>query len=108
MDKKIKSTLSPLQRSRLIKITILLSVFAVTWLLFAPNMGILSMQEERSRLEELHQQKARLEQENAALREQIERIESDIEYFERIAREKHGLIRKNEILFDFEKSKDKK
>ena len=108
MDKKIKSTLSPLQRSRLIKISILLSVCAVTWLLFAPDMGIISMQKERARLEELHQQKARLEKENAALREEIERIESDIEYFERIAREKHGLIRKNEILFDFDKGDDKK
>ncbi len=108
MKKKIKSTLSPLQRSRLVKIMVILIIVAVSWLLFAPEMGLISMHRERSRLEALQQQKNSLEQENAALRQEIERIENDIEYFEKIAREKHGLLKKNEILFDFGEDSKKK
>jgi len=80
---------------------VILVIVAVAWLLLAPEMGLISMQRERSQLEALEQQKSRLEQENAALRQEIERIESDIEYFEKIAREQHGLLKKNEMLFDF-------
>jgi cell division protein FtsB len=101
MKKKIKSTLSPLQRSRFVKIVVVLVFLAVSWLLLAPEMGLFSMHREHSRLEALQQQKSTLEQENAALRQEIERIESDIKYFEKIAREKHGLLKKNEMLFDF-------
>lgn len=108
MKKKIKSNLSPLQRSRLIKIVVILVVIAVSWLLLAPEMGLISMHRERSRLEALEQQKTRLEQENAALLQEIERIESDIEYFEKIAREKHGLLKKNEMLFDFGEDNNRK
>ena len=101
MKKKIKSTLSPLQRSRLVKILVILVIFAVSWLLLAPEMGLITLHREQNRLEALQQQKTRLEQENAALRQEIDRIESDIQYFEKIAREKHGLLKKNEMLFDF-------
>ena len=65
------------------------------------------MQRERSRLEALQQQKVQLEQENAVLRQEIERIEGDIQYLEELAREKHGLLRKNEMLFDFGEDNNK-
>lgn len=87
---------------------VILVIIAVSWLLLAPEMGLISMHRERSRLEALEQQKTRLEQENAALRQEIERIESDIEYFEKIAREKHGLLKKNEMLFDFGEDNNRK
>ena len=80
---------------------VVLGILAVAWLLLAPEMGLISLHREQSRLEALQQQKSTLEQENAALRQEIERIESDIKYFEKIAREKHGLLKKNEMLFDF-------
>ena len=107
MKKKIKRNLSPLQRSRLIKIVVILVIIAVSWLFLAPDMGLISMHRERNRLEALEQRKTRLEQENAALRQEIERIEGDIEYFEKIAREKHGLLKKNEMLFDFGEDNNK-
>ncbi|MDJ0624272.1 MAG: septum formation initiator family protein [Desulfocapsaceae bacterium] len=101
MKKKIHSKLSPLQRSRLMKVVAILVVLALSWLLFAPEMGFITVQKERSRLEALRQQKQELEQQNAALQQEIDKIYSDIEYFERLAREKHGLLKKNEMLFDF-------
>lgn len=101
MKKKIHSKLSPLQRSRLMKVITILLFLALSWLLFAPEMGVISVQKERSRLEALRQQKQELREQNAALQQEIDKIYSDIEYFERLAREKHGLLKKNEMLFDF-------
>lgn len=101
MKKKIHSKLSPLQQSRFIKIVAILIVIAFLWLLFAPGMGLVSIYQEHSRLETLRQQKMSLEQQNAALQQEIDKINSDIEYFERLAREKHGLLKKNETLFNF-------
>lgn len=101
MKKKIHSKLSPLQQSRFKRTVAILLVVALAWLLFAPGMGLISVQQERSRLEALRQQQKDLEEQNASLQEEIEKIESDIEYFERLAREKHGLLKKNEVLFDF-------
>ena len=106
MKKKIHSKLSPLQRSRLIKVVAVLIVLALSWLLFAPEMGLISLQKERNRLEALRQQKQELEQQNAALQQEIDKIYSDIDYFERLAREKHGLLKKNEMLFDFGENGD--
>ena len=103
MKSRPKKPLSPLQRSRLVKILLILACAALLWIVFAPNMGLLSVKRENDRLQALQQKKAQLEQENAALRQEIERIQNDIEYFEQLAREKHGLLKKNEMIFDFSK-----
>ncbi len=98
-----KKTLSPLQRSRLVKVLLILACAALLWLVFAPDMGLLSVKRENDRLQALQQKKEKLQQENAALRQEIERILNDIDYFEQLAREKHGLLKKNEMIFDFSK-----
>jgi cell division protein FtsB len=103
MKKKPKQSLSALQQKRLIKISVVFLLAALVWLLFAPDMGFFSWRQQSSKFEELQQQKVKLQQENSDLRQEIERIQTDIDYFERLAREKHGLLRKNEMLFDFSK-----
>ena len=108
MRKKIKSSLSPLQRRKFIRVILILIAAAVGWLFFAPDMGVIPLHQEHKRLEALEQQKILLEQENATLRQEIEKIQSDIEYFERLAREKHGLLKKNEMVFDFNKEEKTK
>jgi cell division protein FtsB len=108
MKKKPKKSLSPLQRKRLVKVIAILGFLAVLWLLFAPDMGIVSLQRERNRLEDLKHKKITLEEENAALLKEMDRIQNDIDYFERLAREKHGLLKKNEIIFDFSKEQKEK
>ena len=47
--------------------------------------------------------KSKLEKENSALRSEIDRINNDIDYFEDLARKK-GLVKENEIIFDFSKT----
>lgn len=108
MKRKIKKSLSPLEQRRLVRITLLLLICAVLWLLFAPKMGIVSLYKQKSRLQTLETQRITLEKENAVLRLEIDRIQNDIEYFEYLARKKHGLVRENEIIFDFSKNNPKK
>ncbi len=105
MKKKPKETLSPLQQRRLLRIIVVLVCLALLWIVFAPNMGLVPLHKELDRLESLERQKIELEAEIAVLRQEIERIQNDAEYFERLAREKHGLLRKNEMVFDFDKNK---
>jgi len=107
MKKKPKQSLSALQQKRLIKISAVFLLAALVWLLFAPDMGVFSLRSQSAKFEELQQQKAKLQEENNALRLEIERIQTDIDYFESLAREKHGLLKKNEILFDFSKEEEK-
>ncbi|MEE4240683.1 MAG: septum formation initiator family protein [Desulfopila sp.] len=106
MKKKPKETLSPLQQRRLLRIVIVLICLGFLWIIFAPNMGLVPLKKELNRLEALERQKIELEAEISALRQEIERIEHDVEYFERLAREKHGLLRKNEMIFDFDKNRE--
>jgi len=101
MKKKFQKTLSPLQQRRFVKILVLLAIAAAGWILFAPDMGIYSLYTQKSRVEKLQEKKSKLEAENAALRREIDRIENDVEYLERLAREKHGLLKENEMVFDF-------
>ena len=103
MKRKVKTSLTQQQKKHLGRIILLLLVFATFWLIFAPKMGIYSLYRENDKLRHLVEERARLEQENLELRHEIERIQQDIEYFEKLAREKHNLLKKNEILFDFSK-----
>ena len=48
-----------------------------------------------------------LEQQNRDLQAEIEQLKNDAEYLEQVAREKHGLLKKNEMVFDFSKEKKK-
>ena len=101
-------SLSWIQQKKFIRIVLVLIFLGICWLLFAPKMGVISLQKENSRLDALIQEKNRLREENEALRQEIEKIRNDIEYFEKLAREKHGLLKKNEFIFDFTQEKKKK
>ena len=65
------------------------------------------------RLRHMHGQLDSLQRDNAALRQQaeelsqvIERLNHDPAYLEKIAREKHGMVREGEVILKFP-SKDK-
>ena len=107
MKKKPKKPLTPLQQNRLLKIIILLVVFSVAWVFFAPGTGVFSLLKVRNRALELEAQNEELLRVNTELQEEIDRLRNDDEYLERIAREKYGMLKKNEQVFDFSSSKEK-
>lgn len=105
LRKKPKKKLTALQENRLLKIIIVLIVGAVVWLLFAPGTGVYSLIKLRSKSSELELQTKALVKSNEELRAEIERLKHDQAYLEQVAREKYGLLKKNERVFDFSRSK---
>ncbi len=105
LRKKPKKKLTPRQENRLLKIIIILIIGAFVWLLFAPGTGVYSLIKLRSKTAELQQQTEALTQSNEELRAEIERLKHDQAYLEQVAREKYGLLKKNERVFDFSRSK---
>lgn len=99
--RKPKKKLTPLQQIRLLKIIIVLVVASLAWLLFAPGTGVYSLLKMRSKVASLEIETKELVQSNEKLRAEIERLKNDPVYLEEIAREKYGLIKKNEQVFDF-------
>jgi cell division protein FtsB len=69
----------------------------VLLIIFLP--GYSRLQELRQKNKELEAKIEAVQQENSALRHERERLEKDIVYLERVAREKMGLIREGEIIY---------
>lgn len=100
-----KQKLSSVQERRLLKIISVLCVIALLWILFAPGSGLVTYISKRSELRTLEKQTVQIEQENRDLQKDVDRLLNDPEYLERIAREKHGLLKNNERVFDFSRKK---
>lgn len=107
MKKQPIKHLTPLQRVRLIRITALLAALALAWLVFAPRSGLWSLLRQHSRLVELERKAIQLEQDNKELEKEISRLKNDPSYLEEVARREHGLLKKNEYIYDFSQPKGK-
>jgi cell division protein FtsB len=83
-------------------------VGAILWFLFAPDRGILRYHRLEKQIEILSQENTSLQEHNAALRKEIERLQSDEAYLEEMARQKYGLLKENETIYEFEPSSKKK
>lgn len=70
------------------------------WVLLAPGSGYLFYRSSQKELAEIERKNAELEQSNAALRQEIERLKTDEAYIEKVAREKHGLLKKDERVYE--------
>ncbi len=105
MKKKPIKHLSPLQKSRLVRITVLLVITAFAWLIFAPHSGIWALQQQHSRRKALERKTLALERNNKALEEEIGRLRKDPAYLEEVARRERGLLKKNEYIYDFSQQK---
>lgn len=103
-----KISLSPLQRKRLIRLTIGMIVIALLWLFFAPGNGLYHIRQQKKQLAILSAKQEQLIYQNRTMEEDIERLQHDKAYLEQVAREKHGMLKDNELVFDFSKAKQKK
>jgi len=65
------------------------------------NRGLLAMSRMQHELERLVREIEIVEQKNATLSHEVQRLRSDLGYIEKIAREELGLVRPGEIVFDF-------
>lgn len=80
-------------------------IVAVLWLVFAPGRGMYHLHQRSKLLAELKAESEELVQQNSDISRDIERLQSDDEYLEQVAREEHGMLKDNEMVFDFSKKK---
>lgn len=107
MRKGPKVALSPLQRKRFVRIVGFIIVLVFAWLFFMPGNGLYFRQKEKKRLANLEMTIKQLAEENETLKQEIESLKKDEGYMEKVAREHHGMLKKNEQVFDFEPQKKK-
>ncbi|AVD70822.1 FtsB family cell division protein [Desulfobulbus oralis] len=80
-----------------------MGILFLAWLLFAPGGGLVSYLKAKRELAGIRQQSTELEKSNALLRQEIGRLKTDEAYLEDVARRQHGLLKKNERVYEFRK-----
>lgn len=103
-----KTPLSSLQRKRLLRITLGMLAAALLWIFFAPGSGVYHIQQQKKQLAILEAQREKLILQNTAMEQEIERLQHDKAFLEQVAREEHGMLQDNELVFDFSEEDQKK
>ncbi len=80
---------------RKIRIRLWMIVFVAAGFIYLP--GLIELQELRSRRDELQSEIEQLRIKNASLEKEKELLTKDLNYVERVARRKMGVVRKGEI-----------
>jgi cell division protein FtsB len=96
---------SRLERKQLLYIGVFLIVLLLVWVFLAPRNSALHLFRVQKELKMIQTKNKALEEENAALRAEIDKLENDPAYLEEKARKDYGLIKKNELLYKFDKQK---
>jgi cell division protein FtsB len=94
------------EKKKLLKSGWLVIIILVLWTIFSP-WGILKYFRLEKELDQVRLSNRQLQQDNQKLQKEIEMLASDPAYIEKIAREKHGLLRNNEVIYQFPPSKKK-
>ncbi|MFH7319010.1 septum formation initiator family protein [Desulfurivibrio sp. D14AmB] len=81
-------------------VTLLLMALVVLWMLLSPY-GLWQYSKISRELAGLQAENSRLEQENQELLIEIAKLSNDPKYIEEVARRQHGLLKKNEMIFNF-------
>jgi cell division protein FtsB len=108
MKRTYKTPLSPLQQKKLYRISILLVGILLLAIFFTPGKGLFFLRKQKIQVATLNAEKQAMVEKNNALREDIKRVTTDMRYLEEVAREQHGLLKKEEMVFDFSPKEEKK
>jgi cell division protein FtsB len=108
MKRSYKISLSPLQQKKFYRISLLLVGILLLALFFTPGKGLFFLRKQKMQVAALSAEKQELTKKNNALREEIKRVTTDVRYLEEVAREQHGLLKKDEMVFDFSPKERKK
>ncbi len=108
MKRTYKISLSPLQQKKLYRIFLLLVAIFLLVLFFTPGKGLFFLRRQKMQVIALNAEKQKLAEKNNVLREEIKRVTTDVRYLEEVAREQHGLLKKDEMVFDFSPKEQKK
>ena len=100
--------LSRTERRFIIRLVIVTAVLGLLWIIFAPGRGLLSYHRLQGQVDSLTMENKNLGERNAQLLREIDCLQHDDAYLEELARQKYGLLKKNEMVFEFKSSSEKK
>ena len=89
-------------RKRHILILILLSFLILGIFTFFGEKGILHLFRLKKEVARIKEKNSKLEEENQKLREEVKRLQSDKRYIEEIARKELGMVKEEEIIYQFD------
>jgi len=97
---------SLLQDRKTIQIAVAAIILLILlWVVFSSRTGIVRFFQTSRERETVQTVNKDLEEKNKQLQDEIDRLENDPAAIEEVARKKFGLIKKNEIIYDFSKQK---
>jgi cell division protein FtsB len=88
--------------NRKIVITILLLISVMIFFAFFGNKGILQVYRLKKEFKEIERANMELQRENKRLRAEIENLRTNKKYVEELARRELGLVKKGEIVYQFD------
>ena len=94
------------EKKKLLKLGWSIVILLALWTIFSP-WGALKYFRLEKELNQVRTSNRQLQQDNQELQKEIDMLASNPAYIEKIAREKHGLLRNNEIIYQFPPSKKK-
>ena len=105
--RKKQETARP-EKRKLMYLGLFVSFILLLWVLFAPERGYLQYRKLQSEVTGMNLEKNRLEAKNIELAEEIRRLRSDDVYLEDVARKRHGLLKKNETVYEFDSGRGRR
>lgn len=99
---------SPINKHKSIVIIIGVALCAVFLMLYFAPCGIQRYLKVREDLTLINKELDELKQKNQELTDEITLLKTDTNYVEKIARQKLGMLKKNEILFEVPEKKSKR
>lgn len=102
MPRKIANSMAPDRKNFYTYLGIAVLVLILCWHLFS-SYGLVGYFHLKKELAGLQAENDRLQQQNSQLLHDLKRFKDDDTYFSEIARKQHGMIKKNEVIFDFGK-----
>lgn len=98
------ANLSETDRKKVLLYSVLIVAVVGVWSVFGPY-GALKYYGVTNELNEILAQNEQLREANTALRQEINKLKKDPVYLEEVARRQFGLIKKNEVIYEFPEKK---
>jgi cell division protein FtsB len=108
MKRTYTTPLSPLQRKKILRLALLLLFVLFLALFLTPGKGLYFLRKQKKEVSEISAEKLELTIKNDELREDIQKLQTDMNYLEEVARKQHGMLKKDEKVFDFSSREEKK
>lgn len=95
-----KRDLTKAERRLVKRIILFVATVSVLWLLFAPDWGLFHYRRLQGQIDSLTRENMDLEERNVELQKEIDRLQNDDAYLEEVARQKYGLLKENETVYE--------